>query len=182
MGTRTPAGACRTCLISADLSNLHSPVTRGPSSSMGTDTRAGLSHLSFGRTTVIMQRSPLSLVEGTVALQLADHLETEFAKDCWDARNIPGLPYGPHSTQYYINFLHVPAIFRPLVKSYARFKFAEGRVALTLKRGVYCVGNFLTFLMQCYPHSTTLHDLSAHDVDAFIGVLKAEAEARRLKD
>ena len=129
-----------------------------------------------------MAHFPLSLVEGTAALKPADHLEAEFAKDCWDARNIPGLQYGPHSTQYYINFLHVPAIFRPLVKWYARFKFAEGRVALTLKRGVYCVGNFLTFFVQCYPQSTTLQDLSAQDIDSFIGVLKGEAEARGLKD
>jgi integrase len=129
-----------------------------------------------------MQHFPLSLVEETAALHPADHLEVEFAKDRWDARNIPGLRYGPHGTQYYINFLHVPTRFRPLVKCYARFKFTEGRVAMTLKRGVYCVGNFLTFFVQRYPQCSTLQALSVHDIDSFIGVLKAEVEARKLKD
>ncbi len=131
---------------------------------------------------MIMEHFPLSLVEGTAALKPANHLETEFVKDRWDARNIPGLRYGPHGTQYYINFLPVPALFRPLAKSYARFKFAEGRAASTLIRSVYCVGNFLTFFLQCYPQSMTLQALSVQDINAFIGVLKAETEARKLRD
>jgi len=81
-----------------------------------------------------------------------------------------------------VNFRHVPQAFRAVVKNYARFKFAEGRVAQTLQRAVYCVGKFLTFFVEHSAHITTLHELSAQDVDAFIAVLKVEAEAQRLKD
>src|SRR5258708_32254639 len=49
---------------------------------------------------------------------------------------------------FYINFLPVPALFRPLAKSYAPFKFAEGRAASNPIRSVYWVGNFWT----TFPH------------------------------
>ncbi len=129
-----------------------------------------------------METRSFRLVEGTAALSPASLVEAEFAKDRWDARNIPGLQYALHSTHYYVNFLHVPQEFRCIVKNYARFKFAAGRVAQTIQRAVYCVGKFLTFLVEHHAPITTLQDLSAQDVDAFIAVLQAEAEAQRFKD
>ncbi len=47
-----------------------------------------------------MQTPPLWLVDGTTVLSPAAQVEAEFAKDRWDARNIPGLRYAPHSTHY----------------------------------------------------------------------------------
>ena len=129
-----------------------------------------------------METRSLRLIDGTAALSPVSQLEAEFAKDRWDARNIPGLPYAPHSTHYYVNFLHVPQVFRAVVKNYARLKVTEGRVAQTISRAVYCVGHFLTFFVEQYPSSTTLHDLSTHDVDRFIAFLKATAEQEQLKD
>src|SRR5579859_7513856 len=120
-----------------------------------------------------MKTRSLRLVDGTAALSPASQLEVEFAKDRWDARNIPGLQYAPHSTHSYVNFLHVPQAFRAVVKNYARLKVTEGRVAQTISRAVYCIGHFLTFFVEHYPSSTTLRDLSTHDVDRFIAFLKA---------
>src|SRR5258708_7939948 len=182
VGTRVASSTRRARLIPTNLSNLRPSLTRSVANRLGAGTSAGLPSNSFGRTTMIMEHFPLSLVEGTAALKPANHLETEFVKDRWDARNIPGLRYGPHGTQYYINFLPVPALFRPLAKSYARFKFAEGRAASTLIRSVYCVGNFLTFFLQCYPQSMTLQALSVQAINAFIVVLKSDTEARKLRD
>lgn len=129
-----------------------------------------------------METSPLWLIDGTTALSPASQLEAELVKDRWDARNIPGMKYPPHSNHYYVNFSLVPEAFRTGVKAYARFKFAEGRVAQTIDRAVYCIGTFLTFLVEQYPGSDTLHELSAQDVDLFIAILKAKAEAQKLKD
>ncbi len=129
-----------------------------------------------------METHSFRLVDGTSALSSSSPLEAEFAKDRWDARNIPGLPYAPHGTHYYVDFHWVPQRFRSVVKDYARFKFAEGRVAPTLQRAVYCVGNFLTFLVDHSVHMTDLHELSAQDVDVFIAVLKTKAAAQNLKD
>ncbi len=95
---------------------------------------------------------------------------------------MPGLQYAPHSTHYYVNFLHVPQAFRSVVKTYARFKYTEGRVAQTLQKAVYCVGHFLTFFVEQCASSTTLQDLSTHDVDRFIAFLKVTAEQDQLKD
>jgi hypothetical protein len=122
------------------------------------------------------------LIAGTAALSPVSQIEAEFAKDRWDARNIPGLQYAPHSTHYYVNFLHVPQAFRSVVKTYARFKFTEGRSVQTLYKAVYCVGHFLTFFVQHSASSTALHGLSTHDVDRFIVFLKATAEREQLKD
>ena len=129
-----------------------------------------------------MEHPPLRLVDGTAALSPVVQLETEFAKDRWDARNIPGLHYAPHTTCYYIDFLRVPDVFRPVVKDYLKFKLATGRTAATLHRCAYCVGNFFAFFSQRYPHARTLHALSMQDIDAFIMSLKAEVTARGLKD
>lgn len=129
-----------------------------------------------------MDTHALHLTDGTAALSPASQIEAEFAKDRWDARNIPGLQYAPHNTHYWVNFLHVPQAFRSVVKNYARFKFTEGRVAQTLQRAVYCVGHFLTFFVEHSPSSTTLHGLSTHDVDRFIVFLKATAKQEQLKD
>jgi integrase len=128
-----------------------------------------------------METPAFRLVDGTSALVSSSQVEVEFAKDRWDARNIPGLPYAAHDTHYYVDFHWVPQRFRSVVKHYARFKFAEGRVVQTLQRAVYCVGNFLTFLVERSASLTTLHELSAQDVDGFIAVLKGKAEAQRLK-
>jgi hypothetical protein len=65
-----------------------------------------------------MKHTDISLIEGTAALTSLEQLSKEFAKDKWDARLIPGLRYAPHTTQYYIDFQHIPEIFRPVVKEY----------------------------------------------------------------
>src|SRR5437660_8282752 len=129
-----------------------------------------------------MESTHLRLVEETSALIVTTQIEAEFAKDRWDARNIPGLRYLPHGTAYYIDFLHIPDVFRPVVKDYIKCQLAAGRTAITLHRCTYCLGNFFTFFSQRYPHARTLQLLSTQDIDAFITSLKADANARGFKD
>ncbi len=129
-----------------------------------------------------MESTHLRLVDGASALVPTAQIEAEFAKDRWDARNIPGLRYLPHGTAYYIDFLHIPDVFRPVVKDYIKCKLAAGRTAITLHRCTYCLGNFFTFFSQRYPHARTLQLLSTQDIDAFITSLKADANARGFKD
>jgi integrase len=129
-----------------------------------------------------VESTHLRLVEGTSALASTAHIEAEFANDRWDGRNIPGLRYAPHTSDYYIIFTGIPEVFRPLVKDYIKFKLAAGRTASTLHRSAYCLGNFFTFFSQRYPHARTLKTLSEQDIDVFIASLKAEANTRGLKD
>src|SRR5271169_3667604 len=98
-----------------------------------------------------METHTLHLVDGTSALSPSSLLDAEFVKDRWDARNIPGLAYEPHGNGYYINFYGIPEGFRSLVKSYVTTQLAAGRVAKTLNRSAYCLGDFLTFFSQRYP-------------------------------
>lgn len=119
-----------------------------------------------------------NLVDGTFAPLPTQQLEIEFAKDRWDARNIPGLRYAPHRTNYYINFGCVPERFRFAVKDYARFQVAADRAAKTLDQCAYYLGRFFTFFVERYPHVSTLHDLERQDIDDFIVHLKAKVNNR----
>jgi integrase len=120
-------------------------------------------------------------IEGTASLAPLEQLTEEFAKDKWDARLIPGLRYAPHTFNYYIDFQGVPEIFRPVVKEYIKYKLATSVGASRLHLCTYCLGNFLTFFMQRYPHAKSLQALSKQDIDTFILALKAEGEAHGWK-
>ncbi len=128
-----------------------------------------------------METRSLRLVDGTSALAPTSALEAEFAKDRWDARNIPGLRYPPHRGDYYIKFTAIPERFRCLVKEYAKFLVAADRTAGTIEMHALTLGRFFTFFLQQHPSTPTLADLSMPDIDAFIVHLKAEAHHRRLK-
>lgn len=123
--------------------------------------------------------SHFNLIDGTSALSPSEGLEIELAKDKWDAHNIPGLRYAPHTSLYYIDFLCVPAVFRQYVKEYAKFLFAAGRAAGTLYHQVRCIGHFLSFFGQRYPGSAMLQDLREEDVTAYVLYLKTSLNARR---
>jgi integrase len=129
-----------------------------------------------------MKHTILTSVDGTSALASSTLLETEFAKDRWDARNIPGLRFAPHKGDYYIVFTGVPAAFRPIVKDYVRFQLAADRTVVTLAQCATYLSHFFTVFLQRYPNACTLHDLTEQDVDAFVLSLKAEAHTRGLKN
>ena len=84
----------------------------------------------------------LQLIESTDVRSLSSESLQELAKDCWDARNIPGLRYTPHTSNYYVHFTGVPERFRPLVKEYAAVKVAGGRTTATLRLCTRCLADF----------------------------------------
>jgi integrase len=115
-----------------------------------------------------MESTMLTLVDGTSALAPRAQLEAELLKDRWDARNIPGLRYAPHTNNHYVNFTHVPEVFRPMVKDYIKFLLAAGRATQTLEDGTRYLGKFFTFFLERYPGVCTLQDLREQDIDAFL--------------
>jgi integrase len=129
-----------------------------------------------------METPFLQMVDGTSALSPCAELAAEFVKDRWDARNIPGLRYATHSSQYHIRFQAVPGSFRPLVKAYAKYLIAAGRTVGTIDNCVRRIGHFLTFFQQRYPQTPRLHALTSQAVDAFIAHLRADAKLRKLKN
>ncbi len=115
-----------------------------------------------------MQTSALTCIAGTSALAHSTQLEAELLKDRWDARNIPGLRYAPHTSNHYVHFTHVPAVFRPLVKDYIKFLLAADRAARTLDACAYYLGKFFAFFLERYPDACTLQGLMEQDLDAFL--------------
>ena len=65
-------------------------------------------------------RAAWEKTQEVVSLTTRSQLEMEFAKDRWDAHNIPGLRYAAHSSHYHIHFAVVPVSFRYLIKEYAK--------------------------------------------------------------
>ncbi len=128
-----------------------------------------------------MKGTDINLIEGTAALATLEQVTEEFAKDKWDARLIPGLRYAPHTTNYYIDFQHIPEIFRPVIKEHIKCKLATGVSSSMLHLCTYCLGNFLTFFAKQHSQAQTLQALSKQDIDTFIMVLKVEGEAHGWK-
>jgi integrase len=121
-------------------------------------------------------------IEGTSALLPATLLELEFAKDRWDARNIPGLWYAPHRNEHYILFTDIPDVFRPLVKDYVKFQIAASLTAGTIILSTQKLRQFFAFFSPQYPDAGSLHDLTERDIDAFVFQLKADAHTRKSKN
>jgi len=69
-----------------------------------------------------------------------------------------------------------------MVKEFIRFKLATDVTASTLYKCTHCLENFLIFFVQRYPHTRRLQALSKQDIDAFVALLKAEAETHGWKD
>lgn len=123
----------------------------------------------------------LAPVDGTAALSSSHLLERELSKDRWDARNIPGFHYAPHTGNYYVCFTSIPETFRSVVKEYAKFLMVTGRSAQTLQAYTSYLGRFLAFYSERHPEAKTLGYLSEQDMDAFVLHLKDLIHARGWK-
>jgi site-specific recombinase XerD len=121
-------------------------------------------------------------VNGTSALASTSPFEAEFAKDRWDAHNIPGLRYAAHTSHYHIWFSIVPPNWRSLIKEYAKYLVAADRTANTIDNRVRQLGHFLHFFSQRYPQATDLHELSTQDIDDFTAWIRADVQLRKLKN
>jgi integrase len=144
---------------------------------MGTDTTASLYGDLFNWRESV-KNTHLKRLDGTSALSSSGQIEAELMKDCWDARNIPGLRYAPHRNNHYVSFSGVPETFRPIVKDYVKFQLAAGRATKTLAECAYYLGKFFTFFLRRYPRISTIHALTQQDIDAFIIHLKSSVNNR----
>ena len=129
-----------------------------------------------------MEPSSFQLVDGALALASCTPFEEEFAKDRWDAHNIPGLRYPAHTSHYGIGFTPVPADWRPLIKEYAKYLIAADRSSDTIDHLVRHLGHFLHFFSQRYPGATNLHHLRTQDIDDFTAWIRADVLRRKLKN
>src|SRR6266566_39147 len=182
MGTGAASGASWTCFFSANLPDLCSSLSRSSASGMGENASSSPFRFRLTGTEVIMETRSVRLVDGTSALASAEPFETEFAKDRWDAHNIPGLRYPAHTSHYYISFTIVPANWRLLIKEYARYLVAADRASHSIDHRVRQLAHFLHFFSQRYPQATDLHELSTQDIDDFTIWIRSDVQHRQLKN
>ncbi len=129
-----------------------------------------------------METRSFRLVDGTSALASSSPFEAEFAKDRWDAHNIPGLRYAAHSSHYHILFTVIPISFRSLIKEYAKYLVAADRTVETIDIRVRQLGHFLQFFLQRSPQATSLQELRTQDIDDFTSWIRADVKLRKLKN
>jgi len=129
-----------------------------------------------------METPSFQLINGTSALVSSCAFEAEFAKDRWDAHNIPGLRYPAHTSHYHIWFAIVPTSWRSLIKEYAKYLVAADRTSHTIDHLVRRLGHFLHFFSQRYPGVADLHELSTRDIDDFTAWIRTDVQLRKLKN
>ena len=122
-------------------------------------------------------RSALKRVNPADALSCSESAEAEFAKDIWDARNLPGVHYSDHHSTPLLNFTQIPERFRPAVKQFLRFLLSMQSHA-TGVHYILQLRYFLLFFVERYPHAQDFHDLSAQDMDAYVSYLRVKPNRR----
>jgi integrase len=115
----------------------------------------------------------------SAALDAVDHssaaacaTDSPFTPDIWDIRTIPGVRYLDHESLRWLNFTHIPAPFRPLVKRYFQLGLTRWTVA-TCEHYLYQLQLFLRFFAMRYPQTTTFIDLTVADIEAYVQYLHA---------
>ncbi len=127
---------------------------------------------------VMGERTPVSArqhtpTDGSVALAPVVETETEFAKDVWDVRRLPGVRHNAHTADYLVNFTDVPLPFRPEVKRYCQVKLATRWSHSACRQNLRQLRTFFHFLLTRSPAIRTLHTLSADDITAYLQSLAA---------
>jgi len=92
---------------------------------------------------------------------------TEFEKDIWDARNIPGARYADHESRHTLNFMDIPSPFVNLAKRYLKFRISYlsiGQCTLDLR----VLKLFLVFIHNKYSAWNNLKALSRTDMEDYL--------------
>lgn len=90
----------------------------------------------------------------------------EFEKDIWDVRNIPGVRYTPHRSEYLLDFREIPENFRPLLKRYIKFRLT----IVSRSKAYYDLLSlrwFIGFIHNRYPHWIDLRLLTRNDIEDY---------------
>jgi integrase len=97
----------------------------------------------------------------------SDPVETEFAKDVWDVRNLPGVRYAAHKSNHLLNFTNVPLSFRHLIKQYIKLLLAQQSHSHCTSILRY-LRLFLDFYAQRQPTACGFQQLSRIDIEAYM--------------
>lgn len=93
-------------------------------------------------------------------------IRTEFEKDVWDVRNIPGAKYPDHESRHILNFEGIPSPFLDLAKRYLKFRISHlsiGQCTLDLR----VLKLFLRFLYDRHSSWINLKTLARKDMEDF---------------
>src|SRR5262249_9729400 len=151
---------CWTCPVPVHVSTLRTSERRGNAPRLGAN-EAATSTEPSGR-------------EGAGVMSLHGHLlslpsqldpvESEFAKDVWDVRCIPGARYAAHQSNHLLNFTSIPTPFRHVVKRYLKFLLIQEQSQSHCTSQLRYIRQFLEFFVELRPNVRNLHQLNRNDI------------------
>ena len=103
----------------------------------------------------------------------SDPVATEFAKDVWDVRRLPGVRYSAHNSDHLLNFTKVPEPFRHSTKRYVKLLLARcshSHCTNVLRWLRY----FLDFYVQRQPTVRDFRHLSRSEIEAYLMHLRTK--------
>lgn len=102
----------------------------------------------------------------------ADLIVDEFAKDIWDARNLPGIQYARHRSDHLLNFTLISPLFRAVVKRYIKFLITH-RGQSACRRALGYIRQFLDFFVSAHPAASTFQEVNRADIESYLVYLRA---------
>jgi hypothetical protein len=114
-------------------------------------------------------RAELRVVAGM--LTPSDQVDSELAKDVWDVRRLPGVPFAEHTSDYLVNFTRMPEPFRLALKRYLAFRLTKLSWA-QVQRLAGFLREFLLFVVAREATAGDYRTLTVSDMDAYRQHLK----------
>src|SRR2546421_4484531 len=169
MATRTAPSTSRTYPDSLDLPALCASQRRGVARGVGTNAGATSpgSAETGGRKVMPASRSNVS------ALPFPDPVETEFAKDTWDIRCIPGARYSPCRSQFFLYFTGIAHAFRRVVKRYIQLMIMRYS-ADHCRNKIRHLQIFLDFFALRQPGTPHFQQVHRADIEAYLIYLRTD--------
>lgn len=113
--------------------------------------------------------------------KLFETTESEWEKDIWDARKIPGARYPLHYSKHFLKFTDLPIHFKPYLKSYMRFLLINLSIE-TIQRDLRYLKMFVSFFISRYPASFDFKNLSIKDIEDFVSYLNTRYSLIKSRD
>lgn len=105
---------------------------------------------------------------------------TEFEKDVWDFRNIPGARYLRSDARYTLNFKQIPTAFRELTKRYIKFR-SISKSLTGCSSDLIALRYFFTFIEKEEPMWRDLKDLTRKHMENFLSYYNSIAQYKSKK-
>jgi integrase len=99
---------------------------------------------------------------------------SEFEKDIWDFRKIPGAKFTKNESKYKLNFKKTPTKYKEVIKIYFKYKVSIKMSQSDLKRRLNSLIHFLHYIENENKQWINLNDLTRSEMEKYFAVLRSD--------